>query len=90
MAGLAYQSRSTFSERFTRLIKMTPMEFVATWRMQLAAGWLAGSHANMLDIALRCGYESEAAFRKAFKRIIGLPPRKIRSNLTHAPDRKSR
>lgn len=78
MAGLACQSRSAFSERFTQLVKMPPMEFVATWRMQLATGMLAGEHANMLDVALRCGYESEAAFRKAFKRIVGITPGKVR------------
>jgi AraC family transcriptional activator of mtrCDE len=80
MAKLACQSRSTFTERFTQLIKMPPMEFVATWRMQLATGMLADERANMLDVALRCGYESEAAFRKAFKRIIGIPPGKARNN----------
>lgn len=79
MAALACQSRSTFTERFTQLVQMPPMEFVATWRMQLAVGMLADQHANMLDVALRCGYESEAAFRKAFKRIIGIPPGKART-----------
>lgn len=78
MAGLACQSRSAFSERFTQLVRMSPIEFVATWRMQLAAGMLADENANMLDVALRCGYESEAAFRKAFKRIVGVPPGKVR------------
>ena len=58
---------------------MSPMEFVTTWRMQLAVGWLQESNANMLDIAMRCGYESESAFRKAFKRVIGTPPGKLRA-----------
>ncbi len=78
MAKLANQSRSAFSERFTHLVKIPPMEFVASWRMQLAMSLLADGQANMLDIAMRCGYESEAAFRKAFKRIIGIPPGKAR------------
>lgn len=78
MAGLACQSRSAFSERFSQLVGMPPMEFVATWRMQLATGMLTDGNANMLDIAMKCGYESEAAFRKAFKRIIGIPPGKAR------------
>jgi len=78
MAQLACQSRSTFAERFTQRVKMPPMEFVAAWRMQLASGMLATGHANMLDVALRCGYESEAAFRKAFKRIVGTTPGQIR------------
>jgi AraC-like DNA-binding protein len=74
MAGLACQSRSAFSERFSKLVGLPPMEFVATWRMQLATGMLTEGNANMLDVALRCGYESEAAFRKAFKRIVGVTP----------------
>lgn len=80
MAKLSFQSRSTFAARFTELVKMPPMEFVAAWRMQLAFGWLSDSHANMLDIALKCGYESEAGFRKAFKRIIGVTPGQARNN----------
>jgi AraC-like DNA-binding protein len=90
MAKLACQSRSTFSERFSSLVKLSPMEFVATWRMQLATGWLAEGNANMLDVAIKCGYESEAAFRKAFKRIIGFPPGKLRnpaSTAEHPDDR---
>ena len=79
LAGLACQSRSTFSERFSQLVGMPPMEFVTIWRMQMATAMLADEQANMLDIALRCGYESEAAFRKAFKRVIGVPPGKARS-----------
>jgi len=78
MAGLACQSRSRFSERFSQLVGMPPMEFVTTWRMQMATAMLADERSNMLDIALRCGYESEAAFRKAFKRIVGVPPGKLR------------
>lgn len=85
MGKIACQSRSTFSERFTGLIKMSPMEFVTTWRMQLAVGYLAKGNANMLDVALRCGYESEAAFRKAFKRIVGVTPGKIRHSERTAP-----
>lgn len=80
MAGLACQSRSAFSERFTQQVRMSPMEFVAIWRMQLASGMLADGNANMLDVAMKCGYESEAAFRKAFKRIIGISPGKARGN----------
>lgn len=83
MAGIACQSRSAFSARFTQLVRMPPMEFVATWRMQLATGLLADGRANMLDVAMKCGYESEAAFRKAFKRIVGLPPGKARSQNTN-------
>lgn len=78
MADIACQSRSTFSERFSQMVGMPPMEFVATWRMQMASAMLADERANMLDIAMKCGYESEAAFRKAFKRVIGVSPGKLR------------
>lgn len=46
---------------------------------ELAVGWLADGNATMLDVAMKCGYESEAAFRKAFKRIFGTSPGKIRA-----------
>lgn len=90
LARQACLSRSAFAERFTSLVGMPPMEFVTAWRMQLASGWLVDEDANMLDVAMRCGYESEASFRKAFKRIIGIPPGKIRapghsSPYSHAP-----
>lgn len=78
MAGIACLSRSAFSERFAQLTHIPPMEFVTLWRMQLAVGLLADGQANMLDVAMKCGYESEAAFRKAFKRVIGIPPGKAR------------
>lgn len=78
MAKLACQSRSAFAERFTQQINMSPMEFVTLWRMQLASALLSDSRANMLDVAMKCGYESEAAFRKAFKRVVGIPPGKAR------------
>jgi len=78
MAKLACQSRSAFSQRFTQQINMSPMEFVTLWRMQLACALLADSRANMLDVAMKCGYESEAAFRKAFKRVVGISPGKAR------------
>ena len=54
------------------------MEFVAIWRMQRATGLLADGRANMLDVAIQCGYESEAAFRKAFKRVVGIAPGRLR------------
>lgn len=78
MANLACQSRSAFAERFMQQINLSPMEFVTLWRMQLATSLLAEGRANMLDVAMQCGYESEAAFRKAFKRVVGVTPGKAR------------
>lgn len=67
-------SRSTFAERFSRLAGETPMEYLANWRMHLAAQFLADGKDNVATIAEKVGYESEAAFAKAFKRRIGKTP----------------
>jgi AraC-like DNA-binding protein len=73
-------SRSAFYERFVRLIGQPPMQYLAQWRMQAAANLLRGSHAPVASIALDVGYESEAAFARAFKRLVGTPPATWRRN----------
>lgn len=70
-AGL---SRSTLHERFVHFIGQPPMQYLAQWRMQLAAARLRESDAKLIDIALDVGYENEAAFSRAFKRTVGLSP----------------
>jgi AraC-like DNA-binding protein len=70
-AGL---SRSTLHERFVHFIGQPPMQYLAQWRMQLAAGWLRDSDAKVIDIALEVGYENEAAFSRAFRRAVGESP----------------
>ena len=70
-AGL---SRTVFAERFTRLVGMAPMQYVMRWRLQLAARRLETPGASMAAIALEAGYESEAAFSRAFKKHAGAPP----------------
>jgi len=67
-------SRSALAERFTRLIGMAPMHYLAGWRMQVAASKLRETHAPMAQIALDVGYDSEAAFTRAFKRHFDVPP----------------
>ena len=67
-------SRSAFYERFVRLIGQPPMQYLAQWRMQAAANLLRQGHAPVASIALEVGYESEAAFARAFKRLVGTPP----------------
>jgi len=83
LAQLACKSRSAFSQHFTQIAGMPPMEFVTLWRMQLATALLSSGGANMLDIAMQCGYESEAAFRKTFKRIVGVAPGQMRKPSAH-------
>ena len=65
-------SRSTFAERFTALVGQAPMQYLAQWRMQLAAGRLARGNAKVASIAKEVGYDSEAAFSRAFKRLVGV------------------
>jgi AraC-like DNA-binding protein len=67
-------SRSALAERFTRLIGEPPMRYLARWRIQVAAHRLRSSDAPLARIADEVGYESEAAFNRAFKRSFGVPP----------------
>lgn len=67
-------SRSAFADRFTGLIGMPPMRYLATWRLQLAAARLRESTAATAQIASEVGYESDAAFNRAFKRAFGTTP----------------
>ena len=77
VAGLAARvgmSRSAFAARFAQLVGEPPLHYVTRWRMQKAAAMLRGSTSTLSDIASRIGYESEAAFSKAFKRWSGIAP----------------
>jgi AraC-like DNA-binding protein len=67
-------SRSALAERFTQFVGQPPMQYLASWRMQLAANQLRSGIDSVADIAGRVGYESEAAFSRAFKRAVGEPP----------------
>jgi AraC-like DNA-binding protein len=67
-------SRSAFAARFTRIMGDSPMRYLAKQRMQSAAQRLRTSHEPVARIALEAGYESEAAFTRAFKRALGVPP----------------
>jgi AraC-like DNA-binding protein len=67
-------SRSKLSERFTHLVGYPPMQYLTQWRMQLAANQLAQSGAKVAAVAREVGYESEAAFSRAFKKATGVAP----------------
>ena len=67
-------SRSALHERFVQLLGIAPMQYLASWRMQAAARRLLETRASVAEIALDVGYESEAAFARAFKRAVGKPP----------------
>jgi AraC-like DNA-binding protein len=61
-------SRSALADRFTHFVGQPPMQYLTCWRMQVAAGLLAGGHASVAGVALAVGYDSEAAFSRAFKK----------------------
>jgi transcriptional regulator GlxA family with amidase domain len=67
-------SRSALAERFTSLIGVAPMHYLATWRMQVAAQELRNRDASLAQIASTVGYGSEAAFSRAFKKAFGSAP----------------
>jgi AraC-like DNA-binding protein len=73
-------SRSALADRFTRLIGEPPMRYLARWRIQVAAQQLRNSDTPVARIAEQVGYDSEAAFNRAFKRSFGVPPATWRKN----------
>ena len=84
-------SRSALHERFAEMIGQPPMQYLASWRMQVGAGLLRDTNATVASIAQDVGYESEAAFAKAFKRLVGTPPAKWRVAATgRAQPRRAR
>jgi AraC-like DNA-binding protein len=73
-------SRSALVERFSRYLSEPPMTYLTRWRLQLAAESLKKTSRGVADIAADIGYESEAAFSRAFKREFGQPPGQYRSD----------
>ena len=71
-------SRSSLVERFTKYLSEPPMGYLIRWRLQLAAQALASTSRGVAEIAGDVGYESEAAFNRAFKREFGSPPARYR------------
>jgi AraC-like DNA-binding protein len=78
-------SRSALAERFAELVGHPPMQYLANWRMQLAANHLLTGTDNVAEVAERVGYESEAAFSRAFKKAVGVPPGQWRKHRTGNP-----
>jgi len=78
LAAAASLSRSQFSERFTSSLGAAPARYVAAWRMHLATRWLTHERISIGEVAARLGYDSEPAFSRAFKRIVGKPPGELR------------
>jgi AraC-like DNA-binding protein len=84
LAGRVGMSRSVFALRFRETVGATPMEYLTRWRMLLAADRLTHSTDGISAIAQSLGYESESAFGKAFRRVMGCSPRQYtRSGAAH-------
>jgi AraC-like DNA-binding protein len=79
LADVMHASRSAFALRFANVVGQTPARYVAQLRMQEAKQWLLRDRLKIAVVARRLGYESEAAFSRAFKRIIGAPPSYFRA-----------
>lgn len=73
-------SRTVLTERFNALLGQSPIEYLTSWRMQLASERLRNSTSSIASIATDVGYESEAAFNRAFKRVMGVTPGVLREN----------
>jgi AraC-like DNA-binding protein len=71
-------SRSAFAARFTELVGEPVMRYVARWRMHVARTWLEDEEVGLSEMAGRLGYQSEAAFSRAFKRFLGVSPGSVR------------
>jgi AraC-like DNA-binding protein len=67
-------SRSAFAEHFSSLVGQPPMQYLAMWRMHMAAQQLREGRSSVAQVAFGIGYDSEAAFSRAFKRQFGTSP----------------
>jgi AraC-like DNA-binding protein len=74
LARSAAMSRSALAERFNEVVGSPPMQYLAQWRMQLASTLLAQGERTLPEIARDVGYQSEAAFSRAFKKVVGASP----------------
>lgn len=78
LAQRAGMSRSVFTERFTALCGIPPLQYVVRWRMNLAGDWLQQTRLTTGEVADRLGYSSDATFSRAFKRFWGIAPGRFR------------
>jgi len=74
LAARVAMSRSAFAARFMQLVEEPPLTYLTRWRMDKARRLLRAGSASVGEIAARVGYDAEAAFSKAFKRWVGVPP----------------
>lgn len=78
LAKEALLSRTAFAERFSEVLEETPYQYLTRWRMAQALKWLRDPRLSVAHVAERLGYQTEAAFRRSFKRVHGFGPGSIR------------
>lgn len=83
LANEVAMSRSAFAARFKELVGESPMQYVTRWRMHVALSSLRDENISVGELAARTGYQSEAAFSRAFKRFIGISPGAARNSDVH-------
>jgi AraC-like DNA-binding protein len=83
LAQASSMSRSAFAQRFTALVGVPAMEYLTSWRMNLAQAWLSQG-LSMAEVAARTGYQSDVAFARAFKRVQGATPGSLRLHARQA------
>lgn len=88
LAAEVAMSRSAFAARFRELVGEPAMHYLASWRMHVALTWLRENDAPLGDLASRLGYQSEAAFSRAFKRFNGVAPGAARRNRSVATNER--
>ncbi len=74
LAEVAAMSRSSFSEKFARVVGISAAAYLAEWRMELARRILADRGRSIAEMAMEVGYTSEASFSRAYKRLVGTLP----------------
>ena len=78
-------SRTRLAERFRHYLRMSPIAYLTAWRMKLAVDALKSTQRSVAEVALEVGYNSEAAFNRAFKRTFRMPPAQFRQHAKSKP-----
>jgi AraC-like DNA-binding protein len=81
LASEAGMSRSSFAQRFKELMSESPLEYLTRWRMYRGSDLLRESDRKLADVAQAVGYDSDGAFHKAFKRVLGIAPGEYRRSV---------
>lgn len=90
LANTVWMSRSAFAAGFTQLVSEPAMRYAVRWKMQAALTRLKETGLSLAELASRLGYDSEAAFSRAFKRVLGVSPGAARRNVASASDGRVR